>query len=214
VQALTWGKIAKVKLSYIFVNSGLQIHIIYKHLTKVLIMNYVKKKLLSVLTMFAIVVVMVFIAGCDSSNTSVKIANIPSDSQTSSDQASNSSDASIVQTSNDMSRGTHPENMTSSGSPPKYIGDNRSGQRPSGSMGRPQDMTDNITSQEREAMMQERLQLEITACDGLSEGDSCNTAMTDPSGQEHSIEGICETRDTALTCRMQISETPGEMPTR
>ena len=63
----------------------------------------------------------------------------------------------------------------------------------------------NLTEEERQQMMQQRLEEERTACEGKAEGDQCT--LTNPRGD---MAGSCSTLNETLVCRVQFGG--GQVP--
>jgi|GEM_PF-4705959 len=57
----------------------------------------------------------------------------------------------------------------------------------------------NLTEEERQLMMDGRMQAASGACDGKKEGEACSLAMQSPRGNVM-VDGTCENRDGGLFC--------------
>jgi hypothetical protein len=73
---------------------------------------------------------------------------------------------------------------------PEGNGNFTDGARPSGPSGQ-----GNLTDEERQAMMEQRMNESISACKDMAEGDSCTISNT-----RGEMQGTCQTRDEALMC--------------
>ena len=146
----------------------------------------------------ALLIGTVIIAGCSSSGN-----NIPAD--TSNGNVAQQSPANAVDSgANGNSQDTGTNADTDSGY--RQFNGNRSG-RYGGGM--------NPTDEQRTQMMQEIIQAETDACNGMSEGDACSVSASSQYGPGGARNGTCTFQNSTLLCRTNFGAgrgSPGAMP--